>query len=65
VGLYQVNFVVPPASAVTPYVPCSGSVNWNLMVTLAPRIPLMGRAFACSDTIGARLRVECGAGSTR
>jgi uncharacterized protein (TIGR03437 family) len=34
VGLYQVNFVVPPAPAVTPYVPCSGSVNWNLMVTL-------------------------------
>ena len=34
VGLYQVNFVVPPAPAVTPYVPCSGRVSWNLMVTL-------------------------------
>jgi hypothetical protein len=30
----QVNFVVPSAPAVTPYVPCSGRVSWNLMVTL-------------------------------
>lgn len=34
VGLYQANFIVPPAPAVRPYVACSGSIASNLTVTL-------------------------------
>jgi uncharacterized protein (TIGR03437 family) len=33
-GLYQINFIVPPAPSTAPYAACSGSVRSNLTVTL-------------------------------